>query len=472
MDERGRQRQFEEQFLGQLRKRAGALTGNGLPADTVVIESMPDAADAMRAALGRLEVYDRELLAGLPGTQSLQFRFSRQSLGGLIRHTVARLRAQVLVPVEALVKDRPPGPVTREQVLDALARFEVLPQRDRPTGVVLASATGFTPDALAVVSGSGTPSVILMTGRADGGWDLYLPEALRRTSWAKLFELETHGEQLQRLLYHLEQSAGELDSRGVSIPALAGRIGLPPEQAEALVRRACASQPRLMTVVHEGVVHVCRSPLAEEGKAMSLWSRVRKWLGMKPSVAERVREMTAQRVRLEQTRAEVDQKVDALQKAEVTAIEKGKAAGSEAEKRQIAGGLLRLRTELKRLQTQSALYTQQIDVIGTHVHHLTLSEQGRRMELPKAEDLTREAAQAERVMAELGANADLARSIEVGATTPMMADEVDAILAEFATPAAAEPAKKEAAKSGSAAPSEPLAPEPLKASQAAKPELT
>ena len=94
------------------------------------------------------------------------------------------------------------------------------------------------------------------------------------------------------------------------------------------------------------------------------------------------------------------------------------------------------------------------------------------MELPKAEDLTREAAQAERMMAGLGANADLARSIEVGATTPMMADEVDAILAEFATPAPAEPAKKESARGGVAATGEPSASEPAKAAQAAKPEMT
>ena len=81
------------------------------------------------------------------------------------------------------------------------------------------------------------------------------------------------------------------------------------------------------------------------------------------------------------------------------------------------------------------------------------------------------ATQAERVMAWLGANADLARSIEVGATTPMMADEVDSILAEFATPAA-EPAKKEATKSTGAAAAESTPSEPARSGQSAKPELT
>ncbi len=474
MDERTRLRQFEDQFLAQLRNRAAKLTGATLPADTVLIEAMPDGADAIRAALTRLEVFDRELAGDLPGGKSVQYRFFRASLGGLLRRNVAQLRAQVLAPLEALVKGQPAGPVSRDQVLDAVARFEVLPQRDRPTAVVFASATGFTADALSVAAGSGSPAVILMTGRADGGWDIEMSPALRRTPWARLFELETQDEQLKRLVYHLEQNAAELDSRGLSVSTLGQRMGLPPEQAEALVRRACASQPRLMTVVHDGVLHVSRSPLAEDGRPMSVWARIRKWLGLKPTAAERVRELQAQSVRLQQQRSEVDQKVGALQAAELQAIERGKAAGSDAEKRQIAGSLLRLRTELKRHQTQSAMFTQQIDVIGTHIHHLTLTEQGKRLSLPKAEDLTAEAAQAERVMAELGANADLARSIEVGATTPMMADEVDAILAEFAAAPAAEASKSKAA-APAATVSAPAAASPPPAEKApaapAKPEL-
>jgi hypothetical protein len=194
---------------------------------------------------------------------------------------------------------------------------------------------------------------------------------------------------------------------------------------------------------------------------------------MKPSTAERVREMTAQRVRLEQQRSEVDQKVGTLEKQEREAFERGRSAATDVEKKQVAGSLMRVRRELKRLHAQAGMFTQQIDVIGTHIHHLTLSEQGRRMELPKAEDLTREAAQAERVMAELSANADLAHSIEVGASTPLMAEEEAAILAELnAAPPQAEPAAREAARSGASAKAEPAGMEPTKSGQAAKPELS
>lgn len=164
---------------------------------------------------------------------------------------------------------------------------------------------------------------------------------------------------------------------------------------------------------------------------MGMWSRVRKLLGFKPTVAERVREMTMQRVRIEQERHEVDQKIDVLEAQERDALRIGAEARNDAERKQAAGKLVRLRTELKRHRTQAQNFTNALDVIGTHIHHLTLAEQNKRLELPRAEDLTREAAAAEQTAAELAANAELARSIEVGATTPMMEEEMSAIFAEF-----------------------------------------
>lgn len=484
MDERTRHRQFEEQFLGQLRNRATALSRGKLPADRVVFEHMPEGVDSVRAALARMELYDRELLDQLPGTRTTQLRFLRSHLGGLLRTTIARLRAQVLAPLEQLARGQPAGPVGREAVLDALARYEIMPRSAKPTAVVFASATGFTESARALVNGATAAPLILMGGRADGGWDVDMPDALRKTVWAKLFEFETQDDQLKRLLAHLDQTAATLDSAGVPLPVLAEKLGLPPAKAEALVRRACRTDPRLMTVVLDGTIHVCRTPLAEEGNTMTLWSRIRKLLRMKPTVAERVREMTAQRVRLEQQRQEIDQKLAALEAEEVQQLQKGASASTDVERKQAAGRLMRIRRELRRNQAQANVLTQQIDILGTHVHHLTLREQGRRLELPSAQELTREAAEAEQVMTELAANADLVAGIEVGAQSPAMAEEEAAIFEEFkqaaaskpqagpaATPAAAAPARESAARS----PAEPARsagePPPVPGKSKARPEL-
>jgi hypothetical protein len=448
MDEHARQRQFEEQFLGQLRTRAQRLTRVMLPADRVAVDSTSEGVDAARDTLRRLEIFDRDALERLPGTQAIQIRFERSHMGGLWSTTVARLRARVLAPFEALAQGQPAGPVGREAILDALARYRVLPRAEQPSGVVFASASGFTPDAQRLVEGAGLPTLVLMGLRADGGWDVSMSAATRRSPWGRLFEFETQDDRLRRLVYHLEQGASQLDSRGMPVSELAEKLGVGAMETELLVRRACRTQPRLMTIVHEGTLHVCRSPLADEGDRMSLWAGIRKLFGMKPSVSQRVRDMTAQRVRLEQQRHEVDQRISKLEEEERTALAQGAAAGGDAERRQVANRLMRIRRDLGRVRSQANIYTQQIDILGTHIHHLTLSEQGRRMELPRAEDLTREAAQAEQVLSDLSANADLVRGIEITGESSGMAQEEQAIMDELrqlSAGASAPPAAERAA---------------------------
>jgi hypothetical protein len=288
-------------------------------------------------------------------------------------------------------------------------------------------------------------------------------------------------------MHHLNQNANLVDSRGFSMVALSEKLGLSMAETEQPVRHACRSEPRLMTVVHEGRTHICRTPLAEEGNTMSIWSRIRRLLRLKPTTAERVRELTTQRVQIEQQRFELDQKVNVLEADELQLIQQGAAAASDAERKQVAGKLMRSRRELRRHRAQTQLYTQQIDIIGTHIHHLTLAERGKRLDLPKAEDLTREAAQAEQVVAEVAANADLAASIEVTGETPMMAEEEAAIFEEFkqvaasgtsATPAAEPeaPAAEPTPAASNKAPTQadktppPLPPEKEKG-ESARPEL-
>ncbi|RMF79650.1 MAG: hypothetical protein D6744_08935, partial [Planctomycetota bacterium] len=239
MDERSRHRMFEDQFLQALRARALVLTRGKLPADDVEVEATPEGFDALRAELARMEVYDRDVIDSLPGAHSVQLRFTRRALGGLLRSTVSRLRARVLVPVAELVNEQTPGPIGREQVLDALAQYQVLPKNQRPTGVVLASATGFSEEARRLVESVNGPTLVLMGGRADGGWDVSMPERLKKTPWARLFELETQDDRLKRLMYHLDQSKSLIDSRGVSIAELSEKLGIPAVATEALVRRAC-----------------------------------------------------------------------------------------------------------------------------------------------------------------------------------------------------------------------------------------
>ncbi len=476
VDERSHWRQFEERFFRQLRAQAEKLLKRPLPADRVRVEPTPDGIDHVRAELSRIGRPDRGLLDTLPGTRSEQLTFTKR-FAGVMRTNVAKVRAQVLAPIESLAAAKPgtadaaepksgaptvagftfPAsgpPIGREQVLDALARYELLPRKERPTGVVFASATGFSPEALALVEQAGPPTVILLGGRSDGGWDLHLPQRMKNSPWARLVQLESEDERLGRLMYHLSKRPGELESRGVSVEALAGELGLSPDALEPLVRLACERDPRLMTVVHDGRVCIARTPFPVEAQAMNMtswWSWFRRSvLRLPPTPAERVRELTAQRVQLEQQRAEIDTRLNALADEARKLEERGVGAKNDAERKTIAGQLMRTERELRRTQAQANMLTQQIDVIGTHIHHQTLAEQGKRVALPSAEELAKDAAQAESMMAELSTAADLASSIEVGATSPLMAEEEQAIMERFKA-AAAEKAPPAASKAGASA---------------------
>lgn len=445
IDERSRLRAFEDNFLRQLRARTQQIMSK-LPTDGVSFETLPDGMEGVRATLTRLHKQDRNLLDELPGTQAQQLRFRRR-IFGVLPTTVARLRAQALFDLEAVVLNQSPGPVGREEVLDALARYELLPSNQRPTAACFASATGFTPEARALIHRSQQPVLVLLGARPDGGWDVEMAENVRRSPWAQLFELESADERVQRFQRHLEEQGDLLDSRGLPLTTLAEQLGVPVREVEGLVRQACRSDSRLLTVVHDGKIHVCRSPLADEGEMMTLWSRVRRWLGLKPTPAEQVRLLTLQRVQLEQQRHALDQRVDGLEKQERETVEQGAAAKTDVEKKQLAAKLVRARRELGRVRAQAQVLTKQIDIIGTHIHNQTLAEQGRRVALPSAEALTREAAQAETVMRELTANAELAANIEVTGEAVGQSEEEAAILAEFE-----QAAKGDAATAGTKAP--------------------
>lgn len=448
MDERSRHRQIEDQFHRQLRTQAQKLLGR-VPADRVRIQPVADGVDGVRATLARLGRYERGLLDALPGTKTEYYQFSRRVLGPF-RRTVVQLRAQALAPIDTLVEGdgAGAGPVEREDVLTALARYTEMPRDARPSCVVYASATGFSADARALVHAGGSPTIVLLSARRDGGWDVELPESLKNSPWARLFELETQDELLRRLLYHLDKRGLDLETRGVTVDALAEQLGMPRPQAEALLRKACEAEPRLMTVVNDGVLTVCRSPLADEVRPMAMaswWSWFRRAvLRLPPTPAERVRQLTAQRVQLEQQRAQIDTRLNALADEARTLEERGVGAKNDAERKAIAGQLMRTERELRRTQAQANMLTQQIDVIGTHIHHQTLAEQGKRVALPSAEELARDAANAEAMMAELSTAADLASSIEVGATSALMAEEEQAIMERFKAAAAA-PTPPEAA---------------------------
>jgi hypothetical protein len=74
---------------------------------------------------------------------------------------------------------------------------------------------------------------------------------------------------------------------------------------------------------------------------------------------------------------------------------------------------------------------QQVDVISTHVHNLTLIQQGKAAKLPTHEELTQDAVRAEEMLERLTADAELATGLDAGAMGSSLSAEEAAILAEL-----------------------------------------
>jgi hypothetical protein len=119
---------------------------------------------------------------------------------------------------------------------------------------------------------------------------------------------------------------------------------------------------------------------------------------------------------------------------------------------------------------------QQINVVGTHLHNLSLLQQGQQAKLPESDEIAADAARAEEVLAKLQADSELAEAVSpTGATTGGgLGTEEQALYDELTRDAAAagiEPDDAEPTAEERAAP--PAAPaRPAEATRRAEPEAS
>ncbi|HOW18861.1 MAG TPA: hypothetical protein PLC79_07475, partial [Phycisphaerae bacterium] len=127
-------------------------------------------------------------------------------------------------------------------------------------------------------------------------------------------------------------------------------------------------------------------------------------------------------------------------------LEQGRQNKSEVVRRRVASQLAQHRRDMSRLNTTANMLNQQINVISTHIHNLTLIQQGQMAQLPATEELTQDAVRAEEMLEQLKADVDLVSTLDTGISNVLATqDELD-ILREFEEADRAEQQKTEAAK--------------------------
>ncbi len=130
-----------------------------------------------------------------------------------------------------------------------------------------------------------------------------------------------------------------------------------------------------------------------------------------------------------------------LEQRETDLLAEGRAATADSARRRLAGELAQVRREHGLQTALAGVIGSQVDVLSTHIHHLTLLQQGRQVQLPDADELTRHAVDAEQMLEGLRAEAEQATELAVGSDMPATDEEV-AILREFEGKPAAEEAPK------------------------------
>ncbi len=406
--------------------------------------------DAMVAA----DVPSYALQDEMPLGEGLDIELARTVLLA-VRQPVALVRFASLPAWKDLASGREPRPLSSEEVRQAVAD---LPMSKTPTEVpmtlILFSGGGFTEEARRVARGfvDGPPTILIEPNDA-GGFDVTSPENAR--GLAMQLDPEQPAERAARVAKALDEKATDLLTGAVPLDEVAASLRLPTPEvgriAEAWSRKRAASGASPVRVKPvEGTPMLFLDDSAADDAAASgtigVVDRLRRIVGAPVSPQRRMAELSEQRAALTRQR---DRQYDDMARLEDREAQLRQSFADESApgtRRRITGQLLQLKKDLDRRRQTVGVLNQQIDVVGTHLHHLELARTGTTAgKLPDADELARDAAKAEEVLADLQANSELANELAGGAASASgMSDEeqklYDELVAESAPSAEAEQA--------------------------------
>lgn len=374
-------------------------------------------------------VTDRETLRALPrntariltGSASTWF-FRRR------RSSVAA--AAVVSPLDHYVRNEGPAPPTGlTELLDAVGPLVTDPDIEHLIGVC--SPAGFTAEARGVTPPWPNVTLVLITPREDGGWCVE-PVGRAAPEDARWFDPEPAERKRHRIRGLIEASGADLLTRGISAAAAAERLDLDARQVADAFERLAAADPEMKLARRGDEVYLYRGAGALlEDDDMSMVERIRRLFNRQGNVAGKINTLTERRTKLLQQRDRLYHDAAKLEEQESRLVAEGKAAPTSAARRRIAAQIRQVRDDIGRLQATAQVVGRQVEVISTHVHNLTLVQQGQTSRLPSQEELADEAVRAEELLEQLGDDAALAASLAVGTADVAPSEDEAAILREL-----------------------------------------
>lgn len=392
-----------------------------------------DESAAVRAALAARRMFDRELPAKLPQNARVVWKGYRRRWWLARRRTQVAI-ASVLAPPEAYLDaaaEGAPPPVDLRQVVEHVQR--IAPDRDVPHVIGLCCPSGFSPQVRSSPPELPNVTLVLVEPRPDGGWTVTLPGPRRDERLARLFDPDTTAQKVRRARDAVAARSAELLTGGLSAAELANQLSVPADAVIEAFHQSAAEDGDLRVRVSGGDALLFRGAASTRAKEsdMSVGDWIRQLFGLAGNEAKKINALSERRAELSQRRDRLYEDIARLEQREKDFLEQGRQTTSPVVRRRVASQLAQHRREMNRLNTMASMLSQQINVLSTHIHNLTLIQQGQVARLPSSEELTNDAVRAEEILEQLKADMDLVGTLESGAgellTTP---DELE-ILKEF-----------------------------------------
>ncbi|GMV96759.1 MAG: hypothetical protein HRF43_06265 [Phycisphaerae bacterium] len=435
--------EVETAFLAGAEANLNQAKGRRLPGSlwTWTTRSQEERVRNRLVELGR---WDREALKTLPKnvTRTLTGSVPRFFFGK--RKTSVGI-CSVLAPLEHLVSsEEPPPPVGLSALMGHVRELTLGAAVPHLVGVC--SPSGFTDDAKRAAIELPKVTLVLIEPRADGGWTVLPGSPDATPADCRLFDPEATAQKIKRVREEIEARSADLVTGGLSAAGLAERLGLSVQVVAAAFEQAAKADPELRVSRRRDEVLLFRGAPAElQESETSMVNRIRQLFSREGDEARKINALSERRAQLVQRRDRVYEDLNKLEARESELLAQGRDSASPAVKRRVASQIKQLRDDMNRLHATARMLGQQVDVISTHIHNLTLIQQGQVARLPAPEEITQDAVRAEEMLEQLNAEVELADNLSMGVAGLAATDEELDILKELEGPAPAEADRSTAA---------------------------
>jgi hypothetical protein len=376
----------------------------------------------VKRTMSEMNLPDRDLQNRMPIGESLEIVLQMTRFW-LFTKVVGRVRIVCVSPTRQLLAGESPKPLDLSETRKILS--QIPPPLGVPTTIVLVSTSGFDLSAREAAIRTADRTVILIEPNNAGGWNSFGP--VETKALADLLDPEAEDEKRNRVYKTIESNQIDLLQGGVAADKLAAKTHLPLGLVEAAVKSYAKQNPGLAAKRLDGRVVLYRDgtvPRATAGGIdMPMIDRIKSLFSRKGETQKKIAFLSERKTALSQQRDRSYEEIASLEQQDEHLKTQFKESSSGLTRRRVTSQLVQLRKDIERRQQMLSVLNQQINIVGTHLHNLELSQQGEVAKLPDSEELAADAAKAEEVLAQLQADSELAESVGGVAMSGMSAEE-------------------------------------------------